>query len=175
MKTNNQPKLKNKIFIIWGLFITGVILVLLIILLLAMNKPQPKVETPNQPTLINKIFIIWGLFITGVILFLLIILLLAMNKPQPKVETPNQPTLTSKTNLQQEEETYNAIMNSIQKEIGELTNIKEQNPSLKYPPKTIWNPDGTINQITELNQDTGDYLKTTYYNQDGTVKEIINY
>ncbi|PWV43537.1 MAG: hypothetical protein DF280_03665 ['Brassica napus' phytoplasma] len=132
-------------------------------------------KTNNQPKLKNKIFIIWGLFITGVILVFLIILLLAMNKPQPKTDNQNQPTLTSKTNPQQEQETYNAILRKIEKEINELTNIKEQNPSLKYPPKTIWNPDGTINQITELNQDTGDYLKTTYYNQDGTVKEIINY
>ncbi|GAK74205.1 DUF2963 domain-containing protein, partial ['Chrysanthemum coronarium' phytoplasma] len=60
--------------------------------------------------------------------------------------------------------------------IDDLTKpMQQQNPSLKYPPKFIWNPDGTINQITELDQDTGDYLKTTYYNQDGTVKEVINY
>nr|WP_176705080.1 hypothetical protein [Onion yellows phytoplasma] len=48
MQTNNQKKLKNKIFIIWGLFITGVILVFLIILLLAMNKPQPQTEKQEQ-------------------------------------------------------------------------------------------------------------------------------
>ncbi|GAK74210.1 cop number control protein, partial ['Chrysanthemum coronarium' phytoplasma] len=54
MKTNNQTKSKNKIFIIWGLFITGVILVFLIILLLAFNKPQSKIETPSQHNLNSK-------------------------------------------------------------------------------------------------------------------------
>ncbi|ABC65801.1 hypothetical protein AYWB_pIII04 (plasmid) [Aster yellows witches'-broom phytoplasma AYWB] len=48
MENNNKPKSKKKIFIIWGLFISGVILVLLMLLLLAINKPQPKIEKLNQ-------------------------------------------------------------------------------------------------------------------------------
>lgn len=153
-------------------------------------------KTNNQKKLKNKIFIIWGLFISGVILVLLIFLLLAMNKPQPKTDNQNQPTLTSKTNPQQEQETYNRLMNKVEKEIDKLTNQQEQNPSLKYPPKTYYQNDGiTISNIQEHNQNTGimqksihfyddgktirkinEYnpdklIKETYYNQDGTIKE----
>ncbi|WP_342386794.1 DUF2963 domain-containing protein [Candidatus Phytoplasma asteris] len=174
-------------------------------------------QTNNQKKLKNKIFIIWGLFISGVILVFLIILLLAMNKPQTKTDNQNKPTLTSKANLQQEQETYNAIISKIEKEIDKLTQ--------QYPPKTTYQKDGitprsyeiydskgklikdtyykidgkTIKYIAEHDKDTnimtkstyylddgktidyineytptGIFIKTTYYNPDGTVKEIIN-
>ncbi|WP_238568822.1 DUF2963 domain-containing protein, partial [Chrysanthemum yellows phytoplasma] len=122
------------------------------------------------------------------------------SNPQPKTDNQNQPTLTSKTNSQQEQETYNNIINKIEKEVDKLTKQQEQTPSLKYPHKTYYQNDGkTISNIQEHNQNTGimqksihfyddgktirkinEYnpdklIKETYYNQDGTVKEIINH
>nr|BAH22134.1 hypothetical protein [Onion yellows phytoplasma] len=119
-------------------------------------------KTNNQKKLKNKIFIIWGLFITGVILVFLIILLLAMNKTQPKTDNQNQPTLTSKTNLQQEQETYNAILRKIKSEVDELTNIKE----IVYRPD-----DKTINYIKILDSQTKKEIKRIVY--DGADDENI--
>nr|WP_014182593.1 DUF2963 domain-containing protein ['Brassica napus' phytoplasma]AEB00652.1 hypothetical protein ['Brassica napus' phytoplasma] len=170
-------------------------------------------QTNNQKKLKYIIFIIWGLFISGVILVFLIILLLAMNKPQTKTDNQNKPTLTSKANLQQEQETYNAILRKIESEFDELTTEKEivHHPGSKNikhikifnsqtkkeikrinyvigdgkTVKQVWeiNPEGvviksthyqddgkTINWIREINPD-GKPTKITYYNKDGTIKE----
>ncbi|MBT1577009.1 DUF2963 domain-containing protein, partial ['Elaeagnus angustifolia' witches'-broom phytoplasma] len=79
-------------------------------------------------------------------------------------------------------------------------NQQEQNPLLKYPPKANYQDDGkTIKKIYEYNQNTGmiqkaihfyddgktiscideyspdQLIKETYYNQDGTIKKVINY
>ncbi len=122
----------------------------------------------------NQIFIIWGLFISGVILVILIILLLAM-KPQLKTDTQNQPTLTSKTNSQQEQETYNRLMNKIEKEIDSLTQ-QQQTPLLKYPKKTTHYPNGSILEIAEFNQDTGKKIKETEYDKDtGKIIKVVDF
>ena len=148
----------------------------------------------------TKIFIIWGLFISGVILVFLIILLLAMNKPQPQTDIQNQPTLTSKTNVQQEQETYNRVIKEIEEEINKQTQLQVQTPSLKYPPEIDYFNDGKrIRSIKEHDQSTGimikltcfyddgktirqideyngfNLIKETFYNPDGTIKETKNY
>nr|WP_015083757.1 DUF2963 domain-containing protein [Candidatus Phytoplasma tritici]AFW98260.1 cop number control protein [Candidatus Phytoplasma tritici] len=120
-------------------------------------------QTNNQKKSKNKIFIIWGLFISGVILVILIILLLAM-KPKS--------IITNKTIPQQEQETYNRLMNKIEKEIDDLTKTKqEQKSTLKYPNKIITLPNGFL-EITEYNQDTGKKIKYTELkiNQNGNEK-----
>ncbi|WP_024563528.1 DUF2963 domain-containing protein [Candidatus Phytoplasma tritici] len=131
-------------------------------------------QTNNQKKLKNKIFIIWGLFISGVILVILIILLLAMN-PQLKTDTQNQPTLTSKTNSQQEQETYNRIVKETQKEIDKQTQLQVQTPSLKYPPEIDYFNDGKIiRSIKEYDQNTGIMTKLTCFYDDGKIIRQID-
>nr|WP_015060839.1 DUF2963 domain-containing protein [Periwinkle little leaf phytoplasma]AFA53692.1 copy number control protein [Periwinkle little leaf phytoplasma] len=118
MKTNNQTKSKNKIFIIWGLFITGFILVFLIILLLSL-KPKQSQQSFNQPLEVKPI----------------------------------------QSSQQQEQETYNAILKKIDKEVDKLT--------LQYPPKTIYQKDGITPKSYEIYDSKGKLLKDTYYKSDG--------
>ncbi|ABC65791.1 conserved hypothetical protein (plasmid) [Aster yellows witches'-broom phytoplasma AYWB] len=125
----------------------------------------------------NKIFIIWGLFISGVILVFLILLLLAINKPQPKTDTQNPQHLNSKINNQQEQQTYNAIIKKIEKEVDKLTQQQEQTPSLKYPPTINYygGNEKKIHDIEEYDQDTGKKIKETYYDFNGIVGYIAKY
>nr|WP_015083747.1 DUF2963 domain-containing protein [Candidatus Phytoplasma tritici]AFW98264.1 cop number control protein [Candidatus Phytoplasma tritici] len=180
-------------------------------------------QTNNQTKPKNKIFIIWGLFITGVILIFLIFLLLAL-KPQTNVDTQNKQTLQPNVDAKKEQETYNRLMNKIEKEINDLTNkketfyqpdgttiskieiknagdklikrivyfddgqnikwIKEYDPQTNLQIKnTVHNKQGKIIQIIknkpskdyiveEYNPQTGIKIGETYYNSDGTVKEV---
>ncbi|MBT1576989.1 hypothetical protein KEC49_02400, partial ['Elaeagnus angustifolia' witches'-broom phytoplasma] len=74
----------------------------------------------------KKIFLIlWGFFFVIALIVILYILLVSLQSETFRVET----------NPQQEQETYNNILNKIDKEIDKLTNQQEQNPLLKYPPK----------------------------------------
>ncbi|ABC65796.1 conserved hypothetical protein (plasmid) [Aster yellows witches'-broom phytoplasma AYWB] len=125
----------------------------------------------------NKIFIIWGLFISGVILVFLILLLLAINKPQPKTDTQNQQHLQSNINAEQEQQTYNRVINKIESEIDKLTQQQEQTPLLKYPPKIRYYDDGIkIFSIEKYNQDTGKLIKDIYYKNDGeTIEYTVDY
>ncbi|WP_024563532.1 DUF2963 domain-containing protein [Candidatus Phytoplasma tritici] len=155
-------------------------------------------QTNNQKKLKNKIFIIWGLFISGVI-FVITILFLLILKPTISNLKKQEPLSNVKTKTQQEQENYNRIINKIEKEVDELTQQPEQTSSLKYPPKTTYYGDGKkIKCIDEYNQESGKLIKAieyyengnillveeyqkgflskaTYFNLDGTIKEIINY
>ncbi|WP_341833800.1 putative cop number controling protein (plasmid) [Candidatus Phytoplasma asteris] len=186
MKTNNQPKLKNKIFIIWGLFISGVILVFLIILLLAINKPQPKIETINQQHLKSKTNPQQEQETYNAI----------MNKIEKEIDEltkPKQePVSNVETNKQQEQETHNAIMNKIEKEIDELTSrtkvVSYHSDGITPSAQEIYDQTGnkikylmldsdgeSIQCIKEYNPQTGNKIKETYYNHDGTVKKVKNF
>lgn len=75
-----------------------------------------KTDNPIKPK--TKIFIIWGLFISAVILVLVTILLLFLQlKPQSNI----------KTNPQQDQETYNKILNKINQEVDKLTKPSNEN------------------------------------------------
>nr|WP_015083762.1 DUF2963 domain-containing protein [Candidatus Phytoplasma tritici]AFW98270.1 cop number control protein [Candidatus Phytoplasma tritici] len=149
-------------------------------------------KTNNQTKPKNKIFIIWGLFITGAILIFLIFLLLAINKSQSNVDNQNQPNLNSKTNSQQEQETYNKLMNKIEKEINDLTSkskvVSYHSDGITPSAQEIYDQTGnkikyimldsdgkSIQCIKEYNPQTGNKIKETYYNHDGTVKKVKNF
>ncbi|WP_308495554.1 DUF2963 domain-containing protein [New Jersey aster yellows phytoplasma] len=111
---------------------------------------------------------------------MLIILLLVNNKIQPKTYDQNQHNLNSKTDIPQEQENYNIILNKIDKEVDKLTQQQEptisekQPPKIKYPPKIYYNRAGTtIHHINEINQDTGKYNKVIHYQPDGKAIKYI--
>lgn len=172
MQTNNQKKLKNKIFIIWGLFITGVILVFLIILLLAMNKTQPKTDNQNQPTLTSK------------------------TNPQQEQEIYNE--ILNKIKNEVDELTtekeivyridgknihYIKILDSQTKKEIKRINYHDDGKTIFYietfdsqtgqkiKEDTYKDNGKNIHYSIEYNPITGTKIKMTYYNLDGTIKE----
>ncbi|GLH61012.1 DUF2963 domain-containing protein [Paulownia witches'-broom phytoplasma] len=114
----------------------------------------------NQPKSKNKkiIFIIWGLFISVSVIGLLIILLLALQPEQASKSTPKQIQIPQQPNSQQEEETYNDILNKINKEVDKLTNEEE----IVYHPGSK-----TINYIKVYDSKTKKEIKRIYYKLDG--------
>ncbi|GAK74153.1 MULTISPECIES: DUF2963 domain-containing protein [16SrI (Aster yellows group)] len=116
------------------------------------------------------IFIVWGLFISVSVIGLLILLLLFL-QPKQSQQSFNQPVEAKpiQSFSQQEQETYNAILNKIDKEVDKLT--------LKYPHKIYYQDDGKkITNIHEFNQNTGIMNKSTHFYEDGkTIKEINEY
>ena len=120
-------------------------------------------KTNNQK---NKkmIFIIWGVIYFSLCYFSFYNKLLANNVPHTKNEDQKQPNLKSNIDTEQEQQTYNRILNKIEKEVDKLTSQSEQTPSLKYPPKIYYDRDGkTYKKIEEYNQDTGEYNKVIFY------------
>src|SRR5437868_466029 len=99
----------------------------------------------NQLKSKKNIFLIWGLFTLASILVVLVILLLAIK--------PESTTIINKPTPQEQDKTYNRLMNKLEKEIDKLTQKQEQTSSLKYPPKTIYHDDGKkIQYIEEYDQ-----------------------
>nr|WP_015060109.1 DUF2963 domain-containing protein [Onion yellows phytoplasma]BAI39434.1 hypothetical protein [Onion yellows phytoplasma]BAI39440.1 hypothetical protein [Onion yellows phytoplasma] len=200
MQTNNQKKLKNKIFIIWGLFITGVILVFLIILLLAMNKPQPKTDNQNQPTLTSKTNPQQEQEIYNEILNKIKNEVDELTNIKEIVYRPDDKTinyikiLDSQTKKEIKRIVYDGAddenitsireFNPEGKLIKEtfylldgktISSIREFNPEGKQIKKTFYLLDGkTISSIGEFNPE-GKQIKKTFYNPDGTVKQELIY
>lgn len=101
------------------------------------------------------------LFLIAVIVLLSILLLFLQSKSFVKQE----PVSKVETNNQQEQETYNAILNKIDKEVDKLT--------LLYPPKTIYQKDGITPKSYEIYDSKGKLLKDTYYKSDGKTIDHI--
>ncbi|GAK74169.1 DUF2963 domain-containing protein ['Chrysanthemum coronarium' phytoplasma] len=171
-------------------------------------------KTNDQTKSNNKIFIIWGLFISVSVVGLLILLLLFL-QPKQSQQSFNQPVEAKpiQSFSQQEQETYNAILKKIDREVdklsieekivyspdGKIKHIKILDSTTKKEIKRIiYHDDGKtifyietfdsqtgkkikedtykdggkiLNYIVEFNPTTGEKIKITYYNQDGTVKE----
>ncbi len=153
MKTNNQTKSKNKkiILIIWGFVISFVMIVLLTLLLLSLQ-PKQSQQSFNQPVDVKPI----------------------------------------QSSSQQEQETYNAILNKIDKEVNELTNIKEivyspdgktikhikilDSETKKEIKRIVYHDDGkTINWIKEFDPQTSLLIKNIIHDKQGKIKNIVKY
>ncbi|MGL9687329.1 MAG: DUF2963 domain-containing protein [Candidatus Phytoplasma sp. TWB_XP] len=112
------------------------------------------------------IFIIWGFVISFVMIVLLTLLLLSL-QPKSSPQSFNQPVEAKpiQSSAQQEQETYNNILNKIEKEVNELTNIKE----------IVYCPDGkTIKHIKILDSETKKEIKRIFYHDDGKRIYFIN-
>nr|WP_012662295.1 DUF2963 domain-containing protein [Onion yellows phytoplasma]BAH22368.1 copy number control protein [Onion yellows phytoplasma] len=185
MKTNDQTKSNNKIFIILGLFITGVILVFLIILLLSINKLQSKTDIQNQKQVETQ----------------------QQKETQHQVNIPSQQEqkiyndILKKIDKEIDKLTIQYPPKTIYQKDGitpksyeiydskgkllKDTYYKPDGKTIYYIAEydentnimikaTYYKPDGkTIDYINEYTP-TGIQIKTTYYNQDGTVKKVKN-
>nr|ABR08379.1 hypothetical protein [Paulownia witches'-broom phytoplasma] len=112
------------------------------------------------------IFIIWGLFISVSVIGLLIILLLAL-QPKQSPQSFNQPVEDKpiQSSSQQEQETYNNIINKIGKEVDELTKPRQ---------KINYRKDGkTIFYIETFDSQTGKKIKEDTYKADGKTLDYI--
>ncbi|WP_339332506.1 flagellar protein FlaG, partial [Paulownia witches'-broom phytoplasma] len=95
------------------------------------------------------------------------ILLLALQPEQASKSTPKQIQIPQQPNSQQEQETYNDILNKINKEVDKLTNEEE----LVYHPGSK-----TINYVKVYDAKTKKIIQRTFYNSDGkTIKTIEEY
>ncbi|WP_024563746.1 hypothetical protein [Candidatus Phytoplasma tritici] len=170
MENNNQQKSKNMIFIIWGLFISTVILVLLIILLLAVNKPQTRIETQKQQHLKFKTDTEKDKTYNRLI-----------NKKEKEADKLTPQPESSKSNLEypntiiklpdgfEETTEYN-------QDTGKKLKVSTIKESTNFITKIIYfDENEKYSKMYEYDQDTGFILTKTYYNPDGTIKQIICY
>nr|ATL14546.1 hypothetical protein [Rice orange leaf phytoplasma] len=115
------------------------------------------------------ILIIWGLFISLSVIGLLILLLLSLESKQSQ-QSFNQPVEAKpiQSSSQQEQETYNAILNKIDKEVDKLTKPANRIEKINYP-------DGTLHFINEYDSKTGKMVKQKSYRTSGTLECINEY
>jgi hypothetical protein len=166
LKINNYNKSKNKIFIIWGLFIMGVIMVLLTLLFLSINNSQTKLDIQNHDINNEKEQQTYNNI---------------LNKIDNEVD--------KLTNNNQEEDATKPKPIIYYKDDGKtIHHIEEFNPSNgKKIKTTYYNDDGitikliyyndngmTFHHIEEFNPSNGITIKLTYYKDDGITIDTIH-
>ncbi len=131
-----------------------------------------KISKLNKKSII---LIIGGLFIIGVILLITLLFLLFLKPTNPN--SKQQESLSNVESNNQQDKTYNSIINKIEKEVDDLTKKPDQNLTLKYPPKIYYfNYGKKIRNIQEYEQNTGIMAKSTHFYDDGkTIRQINEY
>nr|WP_012477879.1 DUF2963 domain-containing protein [Candidatus Phytoplasma australiense]ABA02282.1 unknown [Candidatus Phytoplasma australiense] len=133
----------------------------------------------NNPSKISLVFVFWALAISAAVIFILFLLFLSLKDQKqstPKV-SENPPNIPSDFDKKQQE-TYNKLLNKLDKEIDKITsndnkstdNKSTDNESTKKDPK--YRSDGTLEKINEYDPQTGRLIKCILYNDNG--KSIIS-
>jgi uncharacterized membrane protein YhiD involved in acid resistance len=164
LKINNYNKSKNKIFIIWGLFIIGVIMVLLTLLFLSINNSQTKLDIQNHDINNEKEQQTYNNI---------------LNKIDNEVDklTNNNQEKDKLVNMVQEKDEFGNIIKKFYNDDGKTIkyiDIFDSQTEKKIMKKHFFDDGQTVEFIIEFNQE-GEPIKSTRYQRDGTIRRIVKY